>query len=170
MLPPTRFAIASRRVVLPDGVRPAAVLIDGRTIAAVMDQDQLPGDVHCEDFGDLVIAPGVIDAHVHINDPGRTEWEGFETASLAAAIGGVTTMVDMPLNSSPVTTTVEAYQLKRTRAMRSLIDVGFYGEMPIRSSQCSRRGRWESKRFFATQGSTNSLRQRRLICGRRLRS
>jgi allantoinase len=127
MFPISKFAIASSRVLLPDGIRPAAVLIDGRSIADVMDRDRLPSDVRCEDFGDLVIAPGVIDAHVHINEPGRTEWEGFETASLAAAIGGVTTMVDMPLNSSPVTTTVEAYRLKRIAAGHSRVDVGFYG-------------------------------------------
>jgi allantoinase len=127
VLPHPQFAIASRRVVLPDGVRPATVLIEGRAIAGVMDRIQLPSDIRCEDFGDLVIAPGVIDAHVHINEPGRTAWEGFKTASLAAATGGVTTMVDMPLNCSPVTTTVEAYELKRMYARQSLIEVGFYG-------------------------------------------
>ena len=83
MLPPTRFAIASRRVILPDGVRPAAVLVDGRTIAAVMDREQLPRDVHCEDFGDLVIAPGVIDAHVHIN----TFSDSAEHFAAAKAVG-----------------------------------------------------------------------------------
>ena len=75
-----------------------------------------------------MIAPGVVDAHVHINEPGRTEWEGFETATKAAAAGGVTTLVDMPLNSSPVTTTVAALEAKRQAAAgKCWVDVGFYG-------------------------------------------
>jgi allantoinase len=128
VLPSQKFAIASRHVVLPDGVRPAAVLIDGRVIADVIDRDRVPSDVPCEDFGDLVIAPGVIDAHVHINEPGRTEWEGFETATRAAAAGGVTMVVDMPLNSSPVTTTLAALKAKQAAAAgKCAVDVGFYG-------------------------------------------
>ena len=80
------------------------------------------------DYGDAVIMPGVIDAHVHINEPGRTEWEGFETATLAAAAGGVTTIVDMPLNSSPVTTNVEALKAKMQSTTGKLhVNVGFYG-------------------------------------------
>jgi allantoinase len=71
---------------------------------------------------------GVVDSHVHINEPGRTEWEGFETATRAAAAGGVTTLVDMPLNSSPVTTTVDALCAKRHAAEgKCWVDVGFYG-------------------------------------------
>jgi allantoinase len=123
----SKFALTSRRVVLPNGVRPAAVLINGEQIVGVMDRDQVPSDVSCRDFGDLVIAPGLIDAHVHINEPGRTEWEGFKTASRAAAVGGVTTLVDMPLNCSPVTTTADAYRLKRIAARRSLVDFNLYG-------------------------------------------
>src|SRR4051812_21490055 len=64
------------------------------------------------DFGNKVIMPGVIDAHVHINEPGRTEWEGFDTGTQAAAAGGITTIVDMPLNASPVTTNVAAFKEK----------------------------------------------------------
>src|SRR5437762_1171710 len=115
-----KFALASRRVVLPDGMRPAAVVIDGEQIAEIIDmaagQHQLPSGIPVEDFGDLIIAPGVVDAHVHVNEPGRTEWEGFETATKAAAAGGVTTIVDMPLNSSPVTTTLAALEAKRQAA------------------------------------------------------
>jgi allantoinase len=128
----SQFGLASRRVVFPDGVRPAAVLIDGGKIAGVIEgkfeQIYVPRGYGVEDLGDLVIAPGLIDAHVHINEPGRTEWEGFETATKAAAAGGVTTIVDMPLNSSPVTTTVAALDAKRQAAMgKCWVDVGFYG-------------------------------------------
>lgn len=123
-----RFALSSRRVVLPDGMRPAAVLVEDGRIADVVSPSSVPADFHGEDFGDLVVAPGVIDTHVHINEPGRTEWEGFETATKAAAAGGVTTLVDMPLNSSPVTTTVAALEAKRAAAQgKCWVDVGFYG-------------------------------------------
>ena len=127
-----KFAITSRRVVFLDGVRPAAVLVDGDKIAGVVEgpigRTNIPTDFPLEDVGDLVIAPGVIDAHVHINEPGRTEWEGFETATKAAAAGGVTTLVDMPLNSSPVTTTVAALEAKRQAAVgKCWVNVGFYG-------------------------------------------
>lgn len=80
-----------------------------------------------EDYGDNIIMPGVIDVHVHINEPGRTEWEGFETATQAAAAGGSTTIIDMPLNASPVTTTVEAFNKKLAAAENKLnVNVGFY--------------------------------------------
>jgi allantoinase len=130
--PPSQFGLASRRVVLPDGVRPAAVLIDGEKIVGIVEgkfeQIDVPRGYGIEDLGDLVIAPGLIDAHVHINEPGRTEWEGFETATKAAAAGGITTLVDMPLNSSPVTTTVAALEAKRQAAAgKCWVDVGFYG-------------------------------------------
>lgn len=123
-----RFALASSRVVTPEEVRAAAVIIDGGRIEAVLRREDVPAGVPVEDMGDLVISPGVIDAHVHVNEPGRTEWEGFETATRAAAAGGVTTIVDMPLNSSPVTTTVAALEAKRQSAAgKCWVDVGFYG-------------------------------------------
>ncbi|MCB9178250.1 MAG: amidohydrolase family protein [Flavobacteriales bacterium] len=96
-------------------------------------QEVLPGRVErdgmsFESFGDKVIMPGVIDAHVHINEPGRTEWEGFETATKAAAAGGITTLVEMPLNASPVTTSAAALKLKLEAAKGKLhVNVGFYG-------------------------------------------
>src|SRR5205807_2384875 len=75
-----------------------------------------------------VLLPGLVDTHVHVNEPGRTEWEGFDTATRAAAAGGVTTIVDMPLNSIPPTTTVDALAAKRARAERQAhVDVGFWG-------------------------------------------
>jgi allantoinase len=124
----TRFAVASSRVVTPEETRAAAVVIDGGRIAGIVRREDVPADVPLQDFGDLVISPGIVDSHVHINEPGRTEWEGFETATRAAAAGGVTTLVDMPLNSSPVTTTVEALATKRQAAAgRCWVDVGFHG-------------------------------------------
>ncbi|HEY2882477.1 MAG TPA: amidohydrolase family protein [Pirellulales bacterium] len=127
-----KFALASRRVVLPDGVRPATVVVENGRIVEVREGVNQGaanlGGIPIEDVGNLVIAPGVVDAHVHINEPGHTEWEGFETATRAAAAGGVTTLVDMPLNSVPVTTTVAALEAKRKAAAgKCRVDVGFYG-------------------------------------------
>ncbi len=123
-----RFAISSSRVVTSKGERSAAIVIEYGLIADVTSPDSLPADLEAIDFGDLVISPGVVDAHVHINEPGRSDWEGFETATAAAAAGGVTTLIDMPLNSSPVTTTVAALKEKRTAAEgKCRVDVGFYG-------------------------------------------
>jgi allantoinase len=125
---PTRFALASSRIVTPKGVRGGAVLIAGEKIEAVLPRDEIPADVPIEDLDGLVISPGLVDTHVHINEPGRTDWEGFETATRAAAAGGVTTLIDMPLNSSPVTTTVAALDAKRQAAEgKCWVDVGFYG-------------------------------------------
>ena len=89
---------------------------------------EVPASCRIEDVGDRVVLPGLIDTHVHINEPGRTEWEGFVTATRAAAAGGITTLVDMPLNSSPVTTTAEALARKLEAARGKLsVDCGFYG-------------------------------------------
>ncbi len=120
------FALRSSRVVTPDGERPAVVIVRGGRIESVA--DRVPRDVELRDVGDLAILPGVVDAHVHVNEPGRTEWEGFDTATRAAAAGGITTIVDMPLNSIPVTTTVEALELKRAAARgRVYVDCAFWG-------------------------------------------
>src|ERR1700756_1378617 len=98
---------------MPEGVRPAAVLVEGERIRDVVAPAQVPTDAVREDFGSLAILPGLVDSHVHINEPGRTEWEGFRTASRAAAAGGYTLLVDMPLNCLPATTTVAALEAKR---------------------------------------------------------
>ena len=121
-------AIRSRRVVTPIGVVEAAVLIRGGRIVAVESFDQIPEGTAVEDFGDLLVLPGLVDTHVHINDPGRADWEGFATATAAAAVGGITTLVDMPLNSDPVTTTPGALAAKRDAARGRLrVDCGFFG-------------------------------------------
>ena len=109
-------AFIARRVVTTEGVRPAAILVDGERIQAVVSADQAPDQYKIHDFGDAAILPGLVDSHVHINDPGRADWEGFETATRAAAAGGYTMLVDMPLNCLPATTTVAALEAKRGAA------------------------------------------------------
>ncbi|PYQ73035.1 MAG: allantoinase, partial [Acidobacteria bacterium] len=106
------MVIRSTRVVLADGVRAASIHVENGVIARIDDDRSNRGDLF--DAGDLVILPGLVDTHVHVNEPGRTEWEGFDTATRAAAAGGVTTIVDMPLNSVPATTTVAALDEKRS--------------------------------------------------------
>ncbi len=106
----------SQRVVTPEAVRPAAILVDGDRIRDVVSPNQIPPQAEVHDFGDAAILPGLVDSHVHINDPGRTEWEGFETATRAAAAGGYTLLVDMPLNCLPPTTNPAALQAKRAAA------------------------------------------------------
>ena len=113
----TLRAFLSRRVVTPEGVRPAAVVVYGEQIREVIAPERLPAGVaEIEDFGDAAILPGLVDSHVHINDPGRADWEGFETATRAAAAGGITLLVDMPLNCLPATTTIAALEAKREAA------------------------------------------------------
>jgi allantoinase len=109
-------AFVARRVVTPEGIRPGAILVEGERIQAVIAPDQVSDRYQLHDFGDAAILPGLVDSHVHINDPGRAEWEGFETATRAAAAGGYTMLVDMPLNCLPATTTVAALQAKRAAA------------------------------------------------------
>jgi allantoinase len=122
------LVVRSERVVLPGRIRPAAVHVRDGRIVSVADHGSVPADVPLLDAGENVVLPGLVDSHVHINDPGRAEWEGFDHATLAAAAGGVTTIVDMPLNSIPATTSREALSAKRAAAEnRCHVDVGFWG-------------------------------------------
>ncbi|WP_052868549.1 allantoinase AllB [Streptomyces niger] len=124
-----QLVLRSTRVITPEGTRAASVTVKDGRIAAVLPHDAEPSaGARVEDFGDDVLLPGLVDTHVHVNDPGRTEWEGFWTATRAAAAGGITTLVDMPLNSLPPTTTTENLDTKREVARsKAHIDVGFWG-------------------------------------------
>ncbi len=125
--PSAPVVIRSRRVVLPEGERPADVLVRDGKIAAVAEHGSLTADV-VTDLGGIALLPGLVDTHVHVNEPGRTEWEGFATATRAAAAGGVTTIIDMPLNSIPPTTTVDGLEAKRKIAEgQAWVDLGFWG-------------------------------------------
>jgi allantoinase len=120
--------VRSRRIVLPDGVRPATIHIQDGTITRIGPYEDWSDVNDSYEAGDLVVSPGIVDTHVHINEPGRTDWEGFDTATRAAAAGGVTTVVDMPLNSVPATTTAAAFEAKRTAARGQChVDVAFWG-------------------------------------------
>ncbi|AXI74822.1 allantoinase AllB [Streptomyces cavourensis] len=127
--PDVNLVLRSTRVVTPEGTRPATVAVAGGTIDAVLPYDaEVPAGARLEDLGDDVLLPGLVDTHVHVNDPGRTEWEGFWTATRAAAAGGITTLLDMPLNSLPPTTTVEHLRIKqRVAAPKAHVDTGFWG-------------------------------------------
>ncbi|AXC11779.1 Allantoinase [Acidisarcina polymorpha] len=111
-----RQAFLSSRVVLPEGIGPATVLVSGGHIESVTHGYAVPEGYTVQDFGADCLLPGLVDPHVHINEPGRAEWEGFATATRAAAAGGYTTLVDMPLNCLPETVTVEALEQKRAAA------------------------------------------------------
>ncbi|MFO0741785.1 MAG: allantoinase AllB [Labilithrix sp.] len=124
------LVVRGQRVFTPVGERPAAVHIDRTwgTVVAVTDLDAAPAGVETIDAGDKCVLPGLVDTHVHINEPGRTEWEGFETATRAAAAGGVTTLVDMPLNSVPPTTTLEGLRAKvKALEEKARVDVALCG-------------------------------------------
>lgn len=124
----SKKVIRSRRVVTPDGVRAASIHVNDAKIARISEYEDTPQGVELRDVGDSVVMAGIVDAHVHINEPGRTEWEGFETATRAAAAGGVTTLVDMPLNSIPATTSVDGLRAKLDAAEgKCHVDVGFWG-------------------------------------------
>jgi allantoinase len=126
---PTPHVVRSKNVVFPDGVRPASIHVNNGRITRVSthDDEGNPG-ADVQDVHELFVMPGLVDTHVHINDPGRADWEGFATATAAAAAGGVTTLLDMPLNSVPATTNPKALDRKRRAAEGKLrVDVGFLG-------------------------------------------
>lgn len=134
------MVIRSQRIVTPTGMAPGTVVISSGIITEVGGPERAAdllsnassggsaARIQFEDVGDLVVMPGLVDTHVHVNEPGRTAWEGYASATRAAAAGGITTLVDMPLNSIPATTTVDALAEKRAAADgQCAIDVGFWG-------------------------------------------
>ncbi|GGK85096.1 allantoinase AllB [Mangrovihabitans endophyticus] len=122
------LVVRSRRAVTPDGEQPAAVSVRGEVIVAVDAYDAPVNAAEDVDLGDVALLPGLVDTHVHVNEPGRTQWEGFATATRAAAAGGVTAIIDMPLNSLPPTTSAEALRIKQHAAAGQChVDVGFWG-------------------------------------------
>ena len=125
---PTESVVRSLRVVTHEGTRPATIHVRDGVIAAIAGPEERFGGAPVLYDGDAVVMPGIVDSHVHVNEPGRTEWEGFETVTRAAAAGGVTTVCDMPLNSIPVTTTPAALAQKAAAAAgKSRVDTLFWG-------------------------------------------
>src|SRR5262249_24842146 len=120
--------IRAHRVVLPDRVTPASVYVEGGLISRIGNYEDTQGSNVVEVPDSSVLMPGLADTHVHVNEPGRTHWEGFATATRAAAAGGVTTIIDMPLNSIPATTTTDAFREKLSAADgQCFVDTGFWG-------------------------------------------
>ncbi len=123
-----QHAYLSHRIVTPQGIRTGAILIEDEHIKAVVARGDVPADAIHEDLGDSALLPGLVDSHVHINEPGRTDWGGFQTVTRAAAAGGCTMLVDMPLNCIPATTDVTALEAKRHAARgKSYVDWGAWG-------------------------------------------
>lgn len=120
--------VRGKRVITPDGDHEAAIHIRNGVIAALSEFNDVAAGAPIHEADDLVVMPGIVDTHVHINEPGRTEWEGFSSATRAAAAGGVTTLIEMPLNSIPATTSTAAFRAKLAAAAGKLwVDVGFWG-------------------------------------------
>jgi allantoinase len=124
----TIHAIRGKRVMTPDGLLAATVHIRKGIVTAITGYNEFPSDKNTYDAGESVVMPGLVDTHVHINEPGRADWEGFYSATRSAAAGGVTTLIDMPLNSIPATTTLAALAKKRAAARKKCwVNVGFWG-------------------------------------------
>jgi allantoinase len=125
---PVELVIRGRRVVTEHGIQPASVHVTRSYISSISIYEDVPAGAELIEAFDSIVMPGLVDTHVHVNEPGRTEWEGFETATRAAAAGGVTTIVDMPLNSVPATTTLDGLETKLDAARDKLhVDVAFWG-------------------------------------------
>jgi len=151
------LVVRGRRVVTPEGETAAAIHVRGGEILRVEAYEEVPAGAEVYEAGDLVVMPGLVDTHVHINEPGRTDWEGFSTATRAAAAGGVTTLIEMPLNSIPATTTAAGYREKLAAAEGKLhVDTGFWGGV-VPGNARELRGLWDAgvfgfKCFLAPSG------------------
>ena len=139
--------IRSKRAIVPEGERAAAIQIRAGVISEISAFDDIPAGSPVHDAGSSVVMPGLVDTHVHINEPGRTDWEGFSSATRAAAAGGITTLVEMPLNSIPATTTAAAYREKVAAAAGKLwVDTGFWGGV-VPGNTDELRALWEAGAF-----------------------
>ncbi len=139
-MPNPELVIRGQRVVTGNSVAPASVHITRGYISSISIFEDIPADCEVIEAGaESVVMPGLVDTHVHVNEPGRSDWEGFETATRAATAGGVTTIVDMPLNCIPATTTAGALEGKlKTTAGKLCVDVAFWGGVvPGNSSELS---------------------------------
>jgi allantoinase len=157
MSTPPDLVFRGRRVVLPDGVRAATVAVKDGVIASIGDYGDGMDGARVVDAGDALLLPGLVDTHVHVNEPGRTHWEGFASATRAAAAGGVTTIVEMPLNSIPATTSADALRTKVAAAAgRVRVDVGFWGGVvPGNAAELRplwQAGAWGFKCFMVPSG------------------
>src|SRR5688500_13789254 len=124
----TDLVVRGERILFPSGPRAASLLLRDGRITAIGGYADRPGAVREIDAGPFAVIPGVVDTHVHLNDPGRADWEGVDTGTRAAAAGGVTTIVDMPLNSIPPTTSLDGLEAKlRAAEGRCAVDVAFWG-------------------------------------------
>src|ERR1043166_5502342 len=161
--------LRGRRVVTGGALTAAAIHIENGVITAVRPFEEAGAPVI-----DEVILPGLVDTHVHINEPGRTHWEGFETATRAAAAGGVTTLIEMPLNSIPATTTVAAYRRKLEAAEGKLsVDTGFWGGVVPGNTRiskgCGAKASSASNVSSRHRVWTNSSTSRRPTCAKQCR-
>ena len=139
--------VRGKRIVTPEGERAAAIHIRGGVIARISGFDDVSSASLIYEARDLAVMPGLVDTHVHINEPGRTEWEGFATATRAAAAGGITTLIEMPLNSVPATTSLAAFQTKLAAAASKLsVDTGFWGGV-VPGNAPELLGLWEAGCF-----------------------
>jgi allantoinase len=139
--------VRGRRVVTSEGERAAAIHVRGGLISRISLFDDAPSGAPVHDAQNSIVMPGIVDTHVHINEPGRTEWEGFSTATRAAAAGGITTLIEMPLNSIPATTTAAGFREKLAATAGKLwVDVGFWGGV-VPGNATELRPLWESGVF-----------------------
>jgi allantoinase len=139
--------VRGKRIVTPEGESATAIHVRNGVITALSEFNDISTGVTIHEAGDLVVMPGIVDTHVHINEPGRAEWEGFSSATRAAAAGGITTLVEMPLNSIPPTTSAAAFREKLAAAAGKLwVDAGFWGGV-VPGNIAERRPLWEAGVF-----------------------
>jgi allantoinase len=139
--------VRGNRIATPDGERAAAIHIRQGVITTISGFDEVPQGSGIYEARDFAVMPGLVDTHVHINEPGRTEWEGFATATRAAAAGGITTLIEMPLNSIPATTSIAAFQTKLAAAAGKLsVDMGLWGGV-VPGNAHELPGLWEAGCF-----------------------